>query len=92
MTKRNYYSARYQAASRRLCCRALFIGAFSYAFVALYGALYGSPPAVVHHLGMTLAVLCNGLGGLFGCFFVIIKVVDEISKWRSRRRRAGYEY
>jgi hypothetical protein len=87
--RRERYS-RFQWACRRLCGRAVKWGVFSYAFIAVYGALYGSEPALVHRLGMTLAVVCAGFTGLFIGLFALTGVAAGVDKWRYRHGRVEY--
>jgi hypothetical protein len=54
----------------------------------VYGALYGSEPAMVHRLGMTLAALSGGFAGLFISLVVLTKLAVEVSGWLHRRRRS----
>ena len=86
--KRRYL--RFQWACRRLCSRALKWGILSYAFVGVYGTLYGSEPALVHNLGTTLVALCAGGLGLFLSFFVLTKIVAVATAWQYRRRRVEH--
>jgi hypothetical protein len=62
----------------------------SYGFIAVYGALYGSEPVLVHRLGMTLAVLCGGLAVLFGALYVFVTVPPVVTRWVDRLRRVAY--
>jgi hypothetical protein len=87
--RRERYS-RLQWSCRRLCNRAVAWGVLSYAFIAVYGALYESAPGMVHRLGMTLAVLCAGGAVLFFGLFVVWKLVEVVTAWRYRHRRSGY--
>lgn len=87
--RRERYS-RFQWTCRRLCSRALKWGVLSYAFIGVYGALYGSEPVLVHRLGMTLAVLCAGGFVVFFGLFVVWKLAESVTTWRYRRGRSEY--
>ena len=76
---------RHQWVFRRLGSRALKWAILSYAFVTVYGMLYGPHPAVVHRLGLSLAVLCVVLTALFVGFFVVSKLVTKLTTWQYRR-------
>jgi polyferredoxin len=83
--------ARFRRACRRSSNRALKWAILSYGFISVYGALYGSEPAMVHRLGMTLAALSGGFAGLFLSLVVLTKLAEEVSGWlHRRRRRVGY--
>jgi polyferredoxin len=83
--------ARFRRACSHLFSHALKWAVLSYGFLAVYGALYGSEPAMVHRLGMTLATLSGGFAGLFISLVVLTKVAVEVSGWLHRHRRSvGY--
>jgi hypothetical protein len=76
---------RHQWAFRRAGSRALKWAILSYAFVRVYGMLYGPPPAVVHRLGISLAVLCGVLTALFAGSFVVSKLTTKLITWQYHR-------
>ena len=95
MSNPRYHQQRERWARFRRACRHLFSRAFkwavlSYGFVAVYGALYGSTPAMIHHLGTTLAALSGGFAVLFISLVVLSKLTGVVTAWRHRRRRAEY--
>ena len=76
---------RHQWVFRRLSSRALKWAILSYAFVMVYGMLYGPRPVVVHRLSLSLAVLCGVLTALFAGFFVVWKFTAKLITWQHRR-------
>jgi hypothetical protein len=82
--------ARFRRACRHLFSRALKWAVLSYGFIAVYGALYGSEPAIIHRLGTTLAALSGGFAVLFISLVVLSKLAGVVTAWRHRRRRAEY--
>lgn len=81
---------RMQRGCLHVCSHALKWAILSYGFIAVYGALYGSGPALVHRLGMTLAVLCGGITALYGVLYVFVKLPPVVTTWLDRLRRANY--
>ncbi|WP_152420337.1 hypothetical protein [Halococcus thailandensis] len=82
--------ARFRRACRHLFSRGVKWAVLSYGFIAVYGALYGSEPVMVHRLGTTLAALSGGFAGLFISLVVLSKLAGAVTAWRYRRRRAEY--
>jgi hypothetical protein len=82
--------SRFRRACRHLFSRTLKWAILSYGFVGVYGALYGSGPAVVHHLDTTLVALSAGFAGLFISLVVLTKLVAGVTGWLHRRRRLDY--
>ena len=82
--------ARFRRACRHLFSRGVKWAVLSYGFIAVYGALYGSVPAMVHRLGTTLAALSGGFASLFISLVVLSKFAGAVTAWRHRRRRAEY--
>ncbi|EMA47807.1 hypothetical protein C450_20851 [Halococcus salifodinae DSM 8989] len=76
---------RHQWVFRRLGSRALKWAILSYAFVTIYGTLYGSHPVVVHRLGISLAALCGVLTALFAGLFVVSKLTTKFTTWQYHR-------
>ena len=81
---------RFRRACRHLFSRAVKGAVLSYGFIAVYGTLYGSEPAMVHRLGTTLAALSGGFAGLFISLVVLSKLAGAVTACRHRRRRAEY--
>lgn len=73
-----------------VCSHALKWAVLSYGFIAVYGALYGSAPVLVHRLGMTFAVLCGGIAALFGGFYAVARVLAAVRTWLNRLGRESY--
>jgi hypothetical protein len=73
-----------------VCSHALKWAVLSYGFIAVYGALYGSEPVLVHRLGMALAVLCGGIAALFGGFYAVAKVSAMVTTWLNRLSGEAY--
>jgi hypothetical protein len=84
---RNRTYQRMQRSFRHVYSHAFKWAILSYGFIAVYGALYGSEPALVHRLGMTLAVLCGGIALVFGAFYALLKLSAGVTTLLDRLGR-----
>ena len=79
---------RYRRTFRHGCVWALKWAILSYAFVRIYLHLYSAHPAIIPHLGATLAVLCAAGAGVFAVSAVLSVLVEGVSAlWRYFHQR-----